>query len=227
MRKNFYHACGKRLFDLALTIPALILLSPILLIVALIVRFKLGSPILFKQMRPGLHAKPFALYKFRTMTDKSGGNGQLLPDAERLTKFGRLLRATSIDELPELFNVFKGDMRLVGPRPLLMQYLPRYTPEQARRHEVRPGITGWAQVNGRNNVKFSERFKMDVWYVDNASFYIDVKIIILTLVRVFKREGVRSDFDTCMEEVDDCGFYERSSSANRSDKDDNRKQFYR
>jgi len=192
------------LFDLALTIPALILLSPILLIVALIVRFKLGSPILFKQMRPGLHAKPFALYKFRTMTDKRGGDGQLLPDAERLTRFGRFLRASSLDELPELFNVLKGDMSLVGPRPLLMQYLPRYTPVQARRHEAKPGITGWAQVNGRNAITWEEKFKLDVWYVDNWSLWLDIKIIAMTVWKILKREGISQPGQATMAEFKGC-----------------------
>jgi sugar transferase EpsL len=202
--KSFYLAFGKRLFDLALTIPALILLSPILLIVALIVRFKLGSPILFKQMRPGLHAKPFALYKFRTMTDKRGGDGQLLPDAERLTRFGRFLRASSLDELPELFNVLKGDMSLVGPRPLLMQYLPRYTPVQARRHEAKPGITGWAQVNGRNAITWEEKFKLDVWYVDNWSLWLDIKIIAMTVWKILKREGISQPGQATMAEFKGC-----------------------
>jgi len=202
--KSIYRALGKRLFDLALTIPALILLSPILLIVALIVRFKLGSPILFKQMRPGLHAKPFALYKFRTMTDKRGGDGQLLPDAERLTRFGRFLRASSLDELPELFNVLKGDMSLVGPRPLLMQYLPRYTPVQARRHEAKPGITGWAQVNGRNAITWEEKFKLDVWYVDNWSLWLDIKIIAMTVWKILKREGISQPGQATMAEFKGC-----------------------
>ncbi len=203
----------KRFLDLILTIPAFVLLSPVLIVTALLVRITLASPVLFRQLRPGFQGKPFELYKFRTMNNKCDQDGKLLPDAERLTKFGRLLRSTSIDELPELFNVLKGDMSLVGPRPLLMQYLDRYTPEQARRHEVRPGITGWAQVNGRNSVRFSERFKMDVWYVDNMSMLLDCKIICLTFLSVLRRKGVRSDFDTCLNEIDDCGFYEKSSEA--------------
>lgn len=203
----------KRLLDLILTIPAFVLLSPVLIVTALLVRCKLGKPVLFTQQRPGLGGRPFKIFKFRTMTDARDADGALLPDSARLTRLGRFLRATSIDELPELFNVLKGDMSLVGPRPLLMQYLDRYTPEQARRHEVRPGITGWAQVNGRNSVRFSERFKMDVWYVDNMSMLLDCKIICLTFLSVLRRKGVRSDFDTCLNEIDDCGFYEKSSEA--------------
>ncbi|MFY9386459.1 MAG: sugar transferase [Smithellaceae bacterium] len=203
----------KRFLDLILTIPAFVLLSPVLIVTALLVRCKLGKPVLFTQQRPGLGGRPFKIFKFRTMTDARDADGALLPDSARLTRLGRFLRATSIDELPELFNVLKGDMSLVGPRPLLMQYLDRYTPEQARRHEVRPGITGWAQVNGRNSVRFSERFKMDVWYVDNMSMLLDCKIICLTFLSVLRRKGVRSDFDTCLNEIDDCGFYEKSSEA--------------
>lgn len=215
-RKNknkFYISFGKRIFDLALTVPALIVLSPILVITALLSRVQLGSPLLFKQIRPGLHGKPFAIFKFRTMTDTRGNDGKLLPDAQRLTHFGAFLRRCSVDELPELFDVLKGDMSLVGPRPLLMQYLERYTPEQARRHEVKPGITGWAQVNGRNSVKFSKRLRMDVWYVDNMSLLLDMKIIFLTFISVIRHKDVRSDFDTCLTEVDDCGFYEKSSET--------------
>lgn len=166
------------------------LLSPILLIVATLVYIKHGTPILFRQQRPGLRGKSFTLYKFRTMTDARDTDGNLLPDAERLTKFGHFLRRTSLDELPELINVLKGDMSLVGPRPLLMQYLDRYTPEQARRHEVRPGITGWAQVHGRNAVSWEEKFRLDVWYIDNASLWLDLQILFLTIWKVFRREGI-------------------------------------
>lgn len=208
--KNYFFY-GKRVFDLALAIPAMIAFLPILVVAALLVRVKLGSPVLFKQIRPGLHENPFTIFKFRTMTDARGTNGILLTDAERLTRLGRFLRGTSLDELPELLNVLKGEMSIVGPRPLLMQYLSRYTPEQARRHEVRPGITGWAQVNGRNNVKFSERLKMDVWYVDNQSLLLDLKIIFHTVLYVLRHEGVRSDFESCLTEVDDCGFYIHST----------------
>ncbi len=177
----------KRTLDIIASIVGLLVLGPLLMVVALIVRAKLGSPILFKQTRPGLHGEPFTTYKFRTMTDACDEKGNLLPDAKRLTKLGRLLRSTSLDELPELFNVIKGEMSLVGPRPLLMQYLDRYSPEQARRHEVKPGITGWAQINGRNALNWEEKFKLDVWYVDNWSVWLDLKIIVLTIVKVFRR----------------------------------------
>ena len=180
----------KRLFDLLISLLALLPFSPLLGLLALLVRFKLGSPVLFRQQRPGLHGKPFTLIKFRTMTDKRDAQGNLLPDAERLTKFGKFLRASSLDELPELWNVLKGEMSLVGPRPLLMQYLPLYTPEQARRHEVRPGITGWAQVNGRNALTWEEKFALDVWYVDNHTFWLDLKIVFLTLWKIVKRESI-------------------------------------
>ena len=195
----------KRLFDLAIAVPLWIVLSPVFVLIGFMVRMRIGLPVLFRQERPGLHEKPFVIYKFRTMTDKRGKDGNLLSDTERLTPLGRFLRKLSIDELPGLFNVIKGDMSIVGPRPLLMQYLDRYTPEQARRHEVKPGITGWAQIHGRNNTPFSKRFTMDVWYVDNYSFCLDVKIIISTVVKVFKREGVRTDLEQCYSEVDDCG----------------------
>jgi len=191
---------AKRLFDVLLCLPAFILLSPILLVAAFFVRWKLGSPVLFRQQRPGLNERPFNILKFRTMTDARGADGVLLPDAERLTPFGRFLRATSLDELPELFNVVKGDMSLVGPRPLLTQYLDRYTPEQARRHEVKPGITGWAQVNGRNAITWEEKFKLDVWYVDNWSLWLDIKIIAMTIWKILKREGISQPGQATMEE---------------------------
>ena len=200
----------KRLIDITISVTAMAVLSPLLLVIALLIRWKMGRPVIFGQVRPGYKGRPFTLYKFRTMNDKRDAKGTLLADADRVTSFGRFLRATSLDELPEIWNVLKGDMSLVGPRPLLMQYLEHYTPEQARRHEVRPGITGWAQVNGRNNVKFSKRLKMDVWYVDNMSLLLDFKIIYLTFLCVLMHEGVRSDFDICLTEVDDCGFYEKS-----------------
>ena len=180
----------KRLFDLLVSLLLLILLSPVMLVIAVLVRIKLGKPVLFSQERPGLHGRLFRLYKFRTMRDLRGADGRLLPDEERLTKFGRFLRASSLDELPELFNVLKGEMSLVGPRPLLVAYLDRYTPEQARRHEVLPGITGWAQVNGRNALSWEAKFKLDVWYVDNQSFWLDLKILFLTLWKALKREGI-------------------------------------
>ena len=185
-----YRRFGKRLLDLMITIPALVVSLPLLALLALLVRWKLGSPVIFRQQRPGLHGKPFTLLKFRTMTEAREVHGCLLPDAERLTPFGRLLRRSSLDELPEMINVLRGDMSLVGPRPLLMQYLERYTPEQARRHEVMPGMTGWAQVNGRNALTWEERFRLDVWYVDHQSFCLDVKILALTAWKTFKREGI-------------------------------------
>ncbi len=195
-----YRRWGKRLLDLALTFPALVLLSPILAFIALLVRLTLGTPVLFRQQRPGLHGKPFTLYKFRTMTDARDAQGNLLPDAERLTTFGRFLRSTSLDELPELWNVLRGDMSLVGPRPLLMQYLDRYTPEQARRHEVKPGITGWAQVNGRNAITWEQKFALDVWYVDHVSLWLDLKIIALTVWKILKREGISQPGQATAEE---------------------------
>ena len=196
-----YRAFGKRLMDLVLTVSALLLLWPFLIILAALVRSFLGSPVLFRQERPGFRGQPFYLLKFRTMTDKRERNsGLLLPDAERLTKFGKFLRSTSLDELPELLNVLAGDMSLVGPRPLLMQYLPRYTREQMRRHEVLPGLTGWAQVNGRNSLSWEEKFSFDLWYVDKMSFMLDAKILLLTVGRVFRRHGVAADDHSTMPE---------------------------
>jgi len=181
---------AKRIFDLCLSTPLLVFVTPLLGIIALLVRLQPGSPVFFRQQRPGLHGKPFTLYKFRTMTAARDVHGHLLPDAERLTPFGRFLRNTSLDELPELFNVLKGDMSLVGPRPLLMEYLDRYTPEQARRHEVVPGITGWAQVNGRNAISWEQKFALDVWYVDHCSLWLDLKIMALTVIKIVAREGI-------------------------------------
>ncbi|VEF49587.1 phosphotransferase [Bacillus freudenreichii] len=189
----------KVFFDITCSIIVLIILSPVIIITAILVRMKLGSPIIFKQQRPGLHGKPFFVYKFRTMTNERGEYGELLPDHIRLTKFGRFLRKLSLDELPQLFNVLKGDISLVGPRPLLMEYLELYTPEQARRHDVRPGITGWAQVNGRNAITWEEKFKLDVWYVDNRTFWLDLKIISLTVLKVFKSEGINQAENVTME----------------------------
>lgn len=183
----------KRLFDIVFSLFALILLSPVLAGVALLVRLQLGSPVLFRQVRPGKNSQPFEMLKFRTMTEECEPNGSLLPDAERLTAFGRFLRSTSLDELPELWNVLKGEMSLVGPRPLLMDYLPLYSPEQGRRHEVRPGITGWAQVNGRNAIDWSTKLALDVWYVENRSMRLDLKILFLTVTKVALREGVTSE----------------------------------
>jgi lipopolysaccharide/colanic/teichoic acid biosynthesis glycosyltransferase len=183
----------KRLFDLVSASFALLLLSPVLLLVAWLVHRRLGCPVMFRQVRPGLQGKPFEMVKFRTMRDAVDTEGNALPDAERLTPFGRFLRSTSLDELPELWNVIKGDMSLVGPRPLLMEYLPLYSTEQARRHEVRPGITGWAQVNGRNAVSWPEKFALDVWYVDNRSLLLDIRILLLTIKKVFAREGISAE----------------------------------
>jgi sugar transferase EpsL len=188
-----YLKFGKRLLDLTLTIAALVLLMPLIVVLAILVRVKLGSPILFRQNRPGLGGRPFTLHKFRTMTDARDAGGQLLADGARLTRFGKFLRAASLDELPELFNVLKGEMSLVGPRPLLMEYLVRYSSEQARRHETKPGITGWAQINGRNAINWDERFKLDVWYVDHIGFLLDLKIIFMTLVKIVRREGISAD----------------------------------
>jgi len=180
----------KRCLDILLSTFALLLLSPVFFLIAVTARFRLGSPVLFRQQRPGLSGRPFLLTKFRTMTDGRDINGEPLPDAERLTRFGRFLRSSSLDELPELWNVLKGEMSLVGPRPLLMEYLDLYSDEQARRHEVRPGITGWAQVNGRNALGWEEKFELDVWYVDNQSLWLDIKILFMTVAKVFKGEGV-------------------------------------
>lgn len=189
----------KRLFDFFLACIGLIQLSPIMLIIAILIRFKLGSPVLFKQQRPGLYGKPFYVYKFRTMTDERDFQYNLLPDRFRLTFFGKFLRKFSIDEFPQLFNVIKGDLSLVGPRPLLMEYQHLYTPEQARRQEVMPGITGWAQVNGRNAISWEEKFVLDVWYVDNWTFWLDVKILWMTLLRVAKSEGISQQGQATME----------------------------
>ncbi|EGR0055355.1 sugar transferase [Vibrio vulnificus] len=183
----------KRLFDFLVSLTALILLSPIIALVAWKIRKNLGSPVLFRQTRPGLNGKPFEMVKFRTMKDAVDAQGNPLPDSERMTPFGDKLRNSSLDELPELWNVLKGEMSLVGPRPLLMQYLPLYSQEQARRHEVRPGVTGWAQINGRNAISWEEKFKLDVWYVDNRSFWLDIKILLLTVKKVFVKEGISAD----------------------------------
>ena len=180
----------KRVFDLFVAAAALGILAIPMAIVGWMVRSRLGSPVLFRQTRPGLHGKPFQMVKFRTMRDAIGPDGKPLPDAERMTPLGNFLRSASLDELPELWNVLKGDMSLVGPRPLLMEYLPLYSPEQARRHEVRPGVTGWAQINGRNALSWEEKFRLDVWYVDNQSFWLDLKILALTVKKVFVREGI-------------------------------------
>lgn len=180
----------KRCFDFCVALTSLVVALPVMAVLAVLIRGALGSPVLFRQQRPGLHAQPFTLYKFRTMSDLYDKHGALLPDEMRLTRLGRLVRRFSLDELPQLFNVVKGDMSLVGPRPLLMEYLPLYTNEQARRHAVRPGITGWAQVNGRNAVEWDERFRYDVWYVDHWSFLLDLRILLLTLLRVLHADGI-------------------------------------
>lgn len=190
----------KRLFDLSIAVPLLIILSPVLVLIGFLVRMKIGVPVLFRQVRPGLHGRPFTIYKCRTMTDKRDKDGGLLPDRGRLIPLGRFLRKTSIDELPELFNVIKGEMSIVGPRPLLMQYLDRYTPKQARRHEVKPGITGWAQVNGRNAITWERKFEYDVWYVDHLSLCLDLKIIALTFWKILKREGISQPGQATAEE---------------------------
>ncbi|TET30532.1 MAG: sugar transferase [Anaerolineales bacterium] len=191
---------SKRLFDLTLTLPGLVLISPLLGLIGVLVRIFLGSPVLFRQMRPGKSGEPFNVYKFRTMTDERGTGEQLLSDAERMTGLGRFLRSLSLDELPELFNVLRGEMSLVGPRPLLMQYLERYSLEQARRHEVLPGISGWAQVNGRNAITWEDKFRYDVWYVDNWSLWLDIKIILTTGWKVVTREGISQIGHTTAEE---------------------------
>lgn len=188
----------KRSLDLITSVLGLAILLPLFLLLGLIIRYRLGSPVIFRQLRPGLHGKPFEMVKFRTMTDERGPDGELLPDDLRLKPFGRWLRATSLDELPELWNVLKGEMSLVGPRPLLMEYLPLYTPEQARRHEVRPGITGWAQVNGRNAISWDEKFALDFWYVTNQSFWLDIKLLWLTVRKVIVREGISAAGDATM-----------------------------
>lgn len=190
----------KRALDVLISLVLLVLLSPVLLLTALLVARNLGRPVLFRQTRPGLHGKPFTILKFRTMLDATTSDGRPLPDHERLTVFGRRLRSTSLDELPELLNVLKGEMSLVGPRPLIMAYLDRYTPRQARRHEMRPGITGWAQVNGRNAVGWDERFEMDVWYVENHSLLLDLRILWLTVLTVLKRDGVSAEGHVTMPE---------------------------
>jgi sugar transferase EpsL len=195
-------AVSKRILDLIIVLPAVILLLPFLPILGMMVFISVGKPLFFTQTRPGLHGRPFRIYKFRTMNDVRGTKGELLPDGERLTSIGRFLRAFSLDELPELLNVLKGEMSIVGPRPLLMQYLDRYTPLQARRHEVKPGLTGWAQVNGRNAVSWEEKFELDVWYVDHQSLWLDLKIICMTVLKVLKREGISHDGEATMVEFD-------------------------
>lgn len=206
MSRTLVRAPLKRFVDVAISIFALALLAPILIITALAVRQRLGSPVLFRQVRPGLHGKPFEMLKFRTMRDAVGPEGKPLGDTERLIPFGRLLRSTSLDELPGLWNVLKGDMSLVGPRPLLIEYLPLYTPEQARRHEVRPGVTGWAQINGRNAISWEQKFALDVWYVDNLSLWLDARILAMTVLKVIRRDGISSEGSATAEKFEgtDC-----------------------
>ncbi|MBL0433130.1 sugar transferase [Aeromonas hydrophila] len=188
----------KRLFDILVSLSMLILFFPMIALVAWKIHKNLGSPVFFRQTRPGLNGKPFEMVKFRTMKDETDFLGNILPDAERMTPFGNKLRSSSLDELPELWNVLKGDMSLVGPRPLLMQYLPLYSKEQARRHEVRPGVTGWAQINGRNAISWEDKFKLDVWYVDNRSFWLDFKILLLTVRKVLIKEGISAKGEVTM-----------------------------
>lgn len=195
----------KRLFDIIVSAAGLLLLSPLLAVIALLVRMKLGSPVLFRQLRPGLHGKPFTLLKFRTMIDVADHGEAPLSDAERLTAFGQLLRSWSLDELPELWNVIRGDMSLVGPRPLLMDYLPLYSSEQARRHELRPGLTGWAQVNGRNALSWDKKFALDLWYVKHRNIWIDLKILWLTAVNVFARHGITAEGEATMSRFEGSG----------------------
>jgi lipopolysaccharide/colanic/teichoic acid biosynthesis glycosyltransferase len=199
-KASFYETYIKRGLDIVLSGLALILLSPVLLVTAALVRTKLGTPVLFHQDRPGKDGKIFRLYKFRSMTDQRDEKGELLPDEIRLTRFGKLLRSTSLDELPELWNILKGDMSIVGPRPLLVKYLPLYSEQQRHRHNVRPGLTGWAQVNGRNALSWEDKFRHDVWYVDHISLWLDIKTVLLTVKKVFCREGISSETAATMEE---------------------------
>ena len=198
-KRGIYRRYLKRPMDFILALLAIIVLSPVMLIIAVLVKIKLGSPVIFKQKRPGLNEKIFTLYKFRTMTDERDENGELLPDSVRLTKFGRFLRSTSLDELPELFNILKGDMSIVGPRPLLVQYLPLYNEHQKRRHEVRPGLSGLAQISGRNAISWEDKFNLDVYYVDNITFIGDWKIILITIKKALMREGINQKGEATME----------------------------
>lgn len=196
---TFYSKYGKRWFDLILAVPGVIAISPLLSVIALLVRTKLGSPVLFRQVRPGLHGKPFTLYKFRTMTNATDSNGKLLPAIQRMTRFGRFLRASSLDELPELWNVLKGEMSLVGPRPLRIEYLPLYTKEQNRRHDVKPGITGWAQIKGRNSISWEKKFEFDLWYVNNLCICVDFKILFKTFIKVLQKNDINQSKELTME----------------------------
>lgn len=205
----------KRIFDIIIASMALVVLSPVICLVALMVRMKLGAPIFFKQIRPGLNGRPFEMIKFRSMLNAYDESGEPLPNAQRLTKFGKLLRSTSLDELPELWNVLRGDMSLVGPRPLLMEYLPLYNEEQKKRHDVRPGVTGWAQVNGRNAISWEEKFKYDLWYVNNQSVWLDLKILLATIKKVFQRDGISHGSDVAMPRFKGSGFQFRESQHER------------
>lgn len=198
-RNRLFYSFAKRVIDLSVSLAGLLILAPVFALVAVSVRFSLGSPVFFRHQRPGLQGRPFYLYKFRTMLDIKGTEGTLLPDEKRLAPFGKFLRKTSLDELPELFNVLRGEMSLVGPRPLLMEYLDRYSTEQARRHEAKPGITGWAQVKGRNAIAWEDRFKLDVWYVDNQSLWLDLKILTLTIWKTIRCEGINQPGKATME----------------------------
>jgi sugar transferase EpsL len=207
MTAHLYRRFGKRLLDVTVALVALVVLTPVALVVGAVVALRLGRPVHFRQDRPGAHGRPFELIKFRTMTDARDRHGNLRPDGERLGRLGRFLRSTSLDEIPELFNVLRGDMSLVGPRPLLMCYLDRYSPDQARRHEVKPGLTGWAQVNGRNAVDWQSRFDLDVWYVDNLSFRLDMRIIAMTIAAVARRDGINEPGRATMTEFTGNGSY--------------------
>jgi lipopolysaccharide/colanic/teichoic acid biosynthesis glycosyltransferase len=188
----------KRAFDIFVSAVMLVLLAPLLLLIAVLIRLLIGSPVLFRQPRPGLHGRPFEIVKFRTMSDARGSDGELLPDAARLGTFGRLLRSTSLDELPELWNVLKGEMSLVGPRPLLMRYLPLYSPNEMRRHDVRPGLTGWTQVKGRNSLSWPRKFELDLWYVDHRTFWLDLRILLMTVWMVVRRDGISQEGEATM-----------------------------
>lgn len=216
LKNGFYRRYGKRLFDIVLVIPALIVVAPLMAVLALLVRLTLGAPVLFRQRRPGWHNKPFTLYKLRTMLEAKDARGDPLPDSERLTLLGRWLRKYSLDELPELFNVLMGDMSLVGPRPLLMEYLPYYSAKQRRRHDVLPGITGWAQIHGRNECLFSRRLHFDLFYSEHLSFHLDVMILVRSVLAVLQGRGVRSDMEQYLSEVDDLGLSRRHQSSEPS-----------
>jgi len=207
----------KRLMDILGAMAGLLLLSPVIVLLSLLVRIKLGSPVLFRQTRPGRGGEAFQMAKFRTMTDSRDANGELLPDADRLTGFGQFLRSSSLDELPELWNVLKGDMSLVGPRPLLMEYLPLYSKRQARRHEVRPGVTGWAQINGRNSLSWDEKFELDVWYVENQTIWLDIKILLLTMWKVIRRDGISYGEEATMPRFEGSSGYLDSKDVSRED----------